>query len=122
VYRLPFNLQLGAVVTATSAPPYNVITGTDDNKDRNVNDRPVVNGVMVGPNSGRGDSYFDADVRVSRAITIGRGRLDLIFETFNLFDTRNYGAYNGNKLAVTFGQPTVALAPFQAQLGLRFDF
>jgi hypothetical protein len=122
VYRLPFNLQLGAVVTATSAPPYNVITGTDDNKDRNVNDRPVVNGAMVGPNSGRGDSYFDADVRVSKAITIGRGRLDLIFETFNLFNTRNYGAYNGNKLAVTFGQPTVALAPFQAQLGLRFDF
>ena len=122
VYRLPFGVQLGALVTATSAPPYNVITGTDDNKDRNINDRPLANGAMLGPNSGRGDRYFDADVRLSKSLTAGRKRLDLIVETFNLFNTRNYGGYNGNRLAVTFGQPTVALTPFQAQLGLRFDF
>lgn len=122
VYRLPFDAQLGVLVAATSAPPYNVITGTDDNKDRNINDRPVVGGVMVGPNSGRGDRFANTDVRVSKAVGIGHGSLTLMVEAFNLFNTRNYGGYSGNRLAVTFGQPTVALAPFQAQLGVRFDF
>ena len=122
VYRLPFDIQLGAVVTAASAPPYNVITGTDDNKDRHLNDRPIVNGAMLPPNSGRGDRYFGTDLRLSKVMRFGGGTLELMLEAFNLFNTRNYGGYIGNRRAVNFGQPTVALPPFQGQLGLRIDF
>ena len=122
VYRLPLDIQLGAIITATSAPPYNIITGVDNNKDRNVNDRPIVNGTMLPPNSGRGDSYVGTDLRLSKVIRFGSGRLEVMLEAFNLFNTRNYGGYIGNQLAVNFGQPTVALPPFQGQLGLRIDF
>ena len=122
VYRLPLDIQFGAVITAASAPPYNVITGTDDNKDRNVNDRPVVNGVMLPPNAGRGDSYADTDLRLGKVLRIGGHRFELMFEMFNLFNTVNHGTYIGNQKAVNFAQPTVALAPFQGQLGVRLDF
>ena len=122
VYRLPLDIQFGAVVTAASAPPYNIITGTDDNRDRNVNDRPIVNGVMLAPNAGRGDRYLDTDLRIGKVLRAGGRRVELMFEMFNLFNTVNYGNYIGNQKAVNFGQPTVALAPFQGQLGVRLDF
>lgn len=122
VCRLPFDIQLGAVVNAASAPPYNVITGFDDNRDRKVNDRPIVDGVMVRPNSGRGDRYFQADLRISRMFDLGRRRVEVLWEMFNLFNTTNLGSYIGNQRAVDFGRPTVALAPLQGQLGLRLTF
>ena len=122
VYRLPLDIHVGAVVTAASAPPYNIITGTDDNRDRNVNDRPIVNGVRLPPNGGRGDRHVDTDLRLGRIVRVGGRRLELMFEMFNLFNTVNYGNYIGNQKAVNFGQPTVALAPFQGQLGVRLNF
>jgi hypothetical protein len=122
-YLLPYGFQLGAIVSATSAPPYNVTTGVDGNGDRNVNDRPIVNGVMIEPNSARGDSYFRTDLRVNRAFKIGGDKtLELLWEMDNLFNTVNYGGYNGNMRSTTFGQPTFALTPFQGQLGVRFNF
>lgn len=122
VYRLPLDIQFSAVVTAASAPPYNIITGTDDNRDRNVNDRPIVSGVMLPPNAGRGDSYVDTDLRLGKSVQVGGRRLELMFEMFNLFNSVNAGTYIGNQKAVNFGQPTVALAPFQGQLGVRVSF
>lgn len=122
-YQLPANFQIGAIVNATSAPPYNVITGVDNNGDRNVNDRPIVNGVMVEPYSARGDSYFRTDMRVSRTFKMGGARtFELLWEMDNIFNTVNYGGYNGNMKSKLFGQPTFALTPFQGQLGLRFNF
>jgi hypothetical protein len=122
VYRLPLDIQLGAVVNAASAPPYNIITGNDDNRDRKVNDRPVIDGVMLPPNSGRADRFFQTDLRVSKAVSLGSRRLEFMWEMFNVFNTVNRGKYIGNQRAVDFGQPTVALAPFQGQLGARLTF
>jgi hypothetical protein len=121
-YALPLGIQLGGVLTASSAPPYTIITGFDGNGDRNVNDRPIVNGVMVQPNSARGDGYVDMDLRVGKSLAVGAGRLELFWEMFNVFNTVNYGGYNGNMRSVSFGQPSFALAPFQGQIGLRYDF
>jgi hypothetical protein len=122
-YRLPFDVNLGTVVTATSAPPYNIITGVDDNRDRNVNDRPIVHGAMLTPFAGRGDTYFDTDLRLSKTVKLsGARRFEVMFEMFNLLNTVNYANYNGNQRAVTFGQPSLAMSPFQGQFGVRFDF
>ena len=77
---------------------------------------------MLGPNAGRGDSYFDTDLRLGKILRLGPHRLELMFEMFNLFNTVNSGIYIGNQKAVNFGQPTVALAPFRGQLGVRLDF
>jgi hypothetical protein len=122
VYRAPFDIQLSTIVTAMSAPPYNITTGFDGNGDRTVNDRPIENGQMIPPFSARGDNYFTTDLRASKIFRFGERRLEVLWEMFNLFNTVNYGGYEGNMRAARFGQPRFALAPFQGQLGVRFDF
>jgi hypothetical protein len=81
-----------------------------------------VNGAMLRPYAGRADRYFDADLRPGKSVAVMGRRLELMFEMFNLFNTVNNGGYIGNQRAVNFGQPTVAFAPFQRQLGVRLDF
>jgi hypothetical protein len=78
---------------------------------------------MLGPNAGRGDSFFNTDLRASKIVKLGQHRrCEVMFEMFNLFNSVNYTGYNGNMRAVNFGQPTLAMAPFQGQLGVRIDF
>jgi outer membrane receptor protein involved in Fe transport len=123
VYRLPFDIQLGAIVTAMSAPPYNITTGVDSNGDRDINERPIENGTMIPPFSARGDSYFTIDLRTSRSFRLpGERRLEVLWEMFNLTNTKNFGGFDGNMRSTFFGQPRFALPPFQGQLGVRLDF
>jgi TonB dependent receptor. len=117
---LPLGCRLATVVTARSALPYNVTTGTDDNKDGvSTNDRPA----GEGRNAARGSAFFQADVRVSRTLHVSQRRLELLIEAFNVTNRANWTDYNGNKSSVaSFGQPASAGPPRQIQLGARFDF
>jgi hypothetical protein len=119
IYQLPLDFNVGAIVTANSAPPYNHTTGLDDNLDFVINDRPA--GVRF--NALRGDRFFTTDLRVMKKVPLGENRsVEFIWEMFNLFNTANLTDYNGNQRAATFRQPRAALPPFQAQLGLRLAF
>ena len=123
VYRLPFDIQLGTIVTAMSAPPYNITTGVDSNGDRDINERPIENGTMIPPFSARGDNYFTIDLRTSRSFRLGgERRIEVLWEMFNVTNTENFGGYDGNMRSSFFGQPRFALPPFQGQLGVRVDF
>ena len=124
VGRLRGGIQFGGIITASSAPPYNITTGVDTNGDRDINERPLnADGTMVEPFSGRGDSFFRADLRVSKLFQLApRRRVEVLWEMFNLFNTVNYGGYDGSMRSTRFGQPRFAYAPFQGQLGIRFDF
>jgi hypothetical protein len=51
----------------SSAPPYNVTTGFDDNGDTVFNDRPA----GVGRNSRRGASQWNVNMRVNRSFNLG---------------------------------------------------
>jgi len=123
-YTVPrIDVRLGGIVTASSAPPYTVITGVDANRNRRVNDRPLdPNGNMVPPNSARGDDYFNIDLRVSKLFRFGDRRLEVLWEMFNLANHVNYGGFTGTQTSPNFGRPTYALSPFQGQLGVRVDF
>ncbi|HXG89148.1 MAG TPA: carboxypeptidase regulatory-like domain-containing protein [Vicinamibacterales bacterium] len=128
IYELPFQIQIGGIVTANTAPPYNVTTGTDANRDGVNNDRPAGEGF----NSARGDSYFQTDMRVSKKLTLGRITGELLWEMFNVFNTVNFNNYQGNQLSTPgvtsigiptgFGQPRQAFDAFQGQLGLKLTF
>ncbi len=123
VYRLPFDIQLGTIITAMSAPPYNIITGVDSNGDRDINERPLENGTMIPPFSARGDRYFAIDLRTSRSFRFGSARrIEVLWEMFNLTNSDNYGGFDGNMRSTFFGKPRFALPPFQGQLGVRLDF
>lgn len=128
IYELPYGIQIGGIMTANSAPPYNITTGTDANRDGDNNDRPA----GVGFNAGRGDKFFQTDVRLSKKFEFGRARAEILWEMFNLFNTVNFTNYQGNQssqagvtgtgIPTGFGRPRQAFDPFQAQLGFKLTF
>jgi Carboxypeptidase regulatory-like domain/TonB-dependent Receptor Plug Domain/TonB dependent receptor len=128
IYELPWGFQAGTIVTANSAPPYNITLGTDRNLDGDVVDRPV--GETY--NSARGDRYFQTDLRLSKKVTVGRVTAELLGEMYNLFNTVNFNNYQGNQSSAAgvtstgiptgFGRPRQAFDPFQAQFGLKLTF
>jgi hypothetical protein len=59
--RLTKGFSISAIVNATSALPYNITTGFDNNGDTVINDRPA----GVGRNSARGAGRFEVGSRLS---------------------------------------------------------
>lgn len=65
---LPRGFRLMALTSVTSAAPYNITTGLDDNRDTVVNDRPA----GVGRNSARGAAQFDLMARLGWGFGFGK--------------------------------------------------
>jgi hypothetical protein len=128
IYELPWGFQAGTIVTANSAPPYNIILGTDANRDGDNFDRPE----GVGYNDGRGDRFFQTDLRLSKKVTFRRVTGEVLWEMFNIFNTVNLNNFNNNMSSAPgvtangrptgFGQARQAFDPFQAQLGFKLLF
>jgi hypothetical protein len=129
VYELPYGIQIGGIVTTNSAPPYNIILGSDVNRDGDNNDRPA----GVGFNEGRGDMFFQTDLRLSKKINLGgRATGEVLWEMFNLFNTVNFNNFQNNMssapgftstgIPTGFGRPRQAFDPFQGQLGFKLIF
>jgi hypothetical protein len=141
---LPFDIHLAGIVQVRSAEPFNVTSGRDTNNDSRVGDRPdpdpngpfPTNGVTefgrfsipvnrpgtLPRNAFRGANFRQLDVRLSKTVTMGNRRLELIAEAFNVTNRVNYGSYTGSVQSALFGKPQSASAPRQVQLGARFDF
>ena len=119
IYTLPYEINVSSIVTANSAPPYDHTTGRDDNLDFIRNDRPP--GIRY--NALRGDNYFQMDLRLSKKFAFDESKnVEVLWEMFNVFNTQNLSNFNGNARSSTFKKARAALAPFQAQLGLKFTF
>jgi hypothetical protein len=67
---LPAAIRANVTATASSAAPYTITTGRDDNRDGISNDRPA----GVGRNSARGAARFDMNVRLTRGFSFGGAR------------------------------------------------
>jgi hypothetical protein len=119
-YRLPwYNLMAGTVTQMASARPFNATTGNDNNGDGVRNDRPVINGAIVGRDAFRGTATYDASIFVESRIHFGHGRdVTLRLEGFNVFNHANilgrFGTYgdtvdpnnpNSTLANANFGQP-----------------
>jgi hypothetical protein len=90
-YRLPFNFTAGTLTQLASARPFNATTGIDNNGDGANNDRPVVNGAVIGKSVFRGSGTQDVSVFVENRIRLSeRMKLLLRLEGFNLFNHGNY--------------------------------
>jgi hypothetical protein len=149
--RLPKGFGLSAIIQATSALPYNVTTGFDDNGDTIINDRPR----GVGRNSARGKGRWEIGSRFSwgkdfgpeqqqtggpqvRMVRLGGGdgaappsistgatkkyRMELYLQAFNLLNHTNLGVFNGVETSPYFAQATSAQGPRRLEAGLRFNF
>lgn len=89
-YRLPFDITAGTVTQLASARPFNAVTGIDNNGDGANNDRPVVDGKVIGKSAFRGTGTQDVSMFLEGRINTGGTRAILLrFEGFNLFNHAN---------------------------------
>jgi hypothetical protein len=133
VYTAPFKIRIGGVGTFGSGLPYNITTGTTNSGDTGATtDRPVVNGVVIGRNTGQGTPIYSVDPFIERPFTFAeRYVLNLRAEAFNVFNHANFvgfnGTWNNGATAPTgFGSPlagiTNQLPARELQFEARFSF
>jgi hypothetical protein len=125
---LPWGFQFSGIGIFASSHPFAVTDGRDlNNSGLTTDDWP--NGQRVQETDGGWDDmYKTIDFRLSRNFSIGTTRAQLSAEVFNLFNWVNWSGYsgtlndrNGNQLS-SYGTPNGALAPRQAQVGIRYEF
>ena len=88
-YTLPFETMVGTVTQLASARPFSAVTGVDNNGDGANNDRPVIDGAVVGKSTFRGTGTQDVAVFAEKRIRFGNRALMLRGEVFNLFNHAN---------------------------------
>lgn len=133
VYTAPFKIRIGGVATFGSGLPYNITTGTTNSGDTGATtDRPVVDGVVIGRNTGQGTPIYSVDPFIERPFTFAeRYVLNLRAEAFNVFNHANFvgfnGTWNNGATAPTgFGSPlagiTNQLPARELQFEAKFSF
>ncbi|HEX5234984.1 MAG TPA: carboxypeptidase regulatory-like domain-containing protein [Silvibacterium sp.] len=134
VYAAPFGLTAGGIMTLGSGFPYNIVTGLTNSGDTGATtDRPVLNGAVVGRNSGRGAPIYDLSPFIGKRVALGTERLhaNLRAEVFNLLNHRDVIGYsgtwgNGASPAAGFGAPltgvTNQLPAREFQFSAQVDF
>ena len=127
---LPANLRVGMLLVANSGRPFDITTGSDDNRDGVENDRPL----GVTRDTGNGPGFVQADLRLSRTFKLYTGRLnedgdvtafrriELNVDVFNLLNHPNLTNTIGETSSPRFGQAVAAMAPRTVQLSLKFGF
>jgi Carboxypeptidase regulatory-like domain len=149
--RLVMGFSVSTIFQATSALPYNITTGFDNNSDTVINDRPL----GLGRNSARGKARWEIGSRLSwgkdfgpeqqatggpqvRMVRVGGGdgaaapsmsmganrkyRMEFYAQAFNLLNHANLGVFNGVQTSPFFGQATSAQSPRRFELGMRLNF
>ncbi len=112
-YATFFKINAGGVATLASGLPYNYVTGSTNSGDLGATtDRPVIDGVVVGRNTGRGGAIYEVDPFLERVFAMGSSRVQtkLRAEAFNVLNHANFVGYsgtygNGPTPGAGFGQP-----------------
>ena len=85
--RLPLGLEASTIFSFQSARPFNITTGSDDNGDGHLKDRPP----GTGRNAGRADATYVWDLRLSRPFQVSeRIRLIPTLDVFNVVNHPNF--------------------------------
>ncbi len=128
VYILPLGIHFGGVATLGSALPFNYVTGAANSGDGATTDRPVINGVVVGRNIGRGRPIYDVSPFLEKvfAIKSERTHLTLRVESFNVFNHANFAGYsgtwgNGATPGAGFGAPLAGITNQLPARSLQFE-
>jgi carboxypeptidase family protein len=125
-------VRLGAVLAMYSGAPYDIVTGTDTNRDLVANDRPA----GVTRNSGEGPGYAQLDLRLTTVFRAPRppsadpesakreqtDNFELNLDLFNATNRVNPTTYVGVITSPLFGQANTARPARSAQLSFRYRF
>jgi len=118
--RAPWGMGVTVKSIYSSGRPYNILTGTDDNIDFFLNDRPA----GVPRNSRRGPDFFTLDLALYQRFPIGGSELEVRLNIYNLTNRDNFLSESvvGNRQSAVFGQPLGAAQKRQAEIGLLARF
>jgi outer membrane receptor protein involved in Fe transport len=127
-FHAPLGFHVGGVATLASALPFNFVTGSNNSGDAGATtDRPVINGAVVGRNTGRGRAIYDLSPFVEKEFPIkgDRVRIRARAEAFNVFNHPNFvgcaGTYgNAATPAAGFGQPLTGITNQLPARSLQF--
>jgi hypothetical protein len=90
-YRFPYNITAGALTQLASSRPFNATTGVDNNGDGANNDRPVINGSVIGKSVFRGAPTSDVALFIEDRVKLSeRMTILLRLEGFNILNHGNY--------------------------------
>jgi hypothetical protein len=89
-YQLPYNLTAGTVTQLASARPFNSVTGIDNNGDGANNDRPVIDGKVVGKSAFLGTGTQDVVVVRGRTAEASRPHHPAAARGLQPFQPRQY--------------------------------
>jgi len=126
---LVYGFQVGGMVQAYSAPPFNIASGVTT--VQGTAGRPIVNGEYIERNAGEGTAFLTVSARVSYTFRFGdRWQFEVLAEGFNLTDRANVVTRNTNfgpgsypdSPALTYNQITAVGEPRSFQFGLRLRF
>lgn len=140
-----WGIRMSSVIQLSSAAPFNVTTGRDENRDGITTDRPEGVNRNDGENASldainavreaeglepytselRAPNFAQVDLRVFKRFlhTGGQGSGEFYLQVFNLLNRFNGGMVDGNALSVNFGR-AVAYAgpPRTVEVGMKFGF
>jgi hypothetical protein len=89
-YSFPYDITAGTVTQLASSRPFNSVTGIDNNGDGANNDRPVVDGKIIGKSAFRGTPTSEVALFVEGRVLKHSSRAVLLrLEGFNLFNHGN---------------------------------
>jgi hypothetical protein len=97
-YVAPLKITVGGVATLASGLPYNLTTGANNFGDPGgTADRPLIDGVVVGRNTGRGGAIYELSPMIERPFRVGRERVQLTLraEAINVLNHPNFVGFNG---------------------------
>jgi Carboxypeptidase regulatory-like domain/TonB dependent receptor-like, beta-barrel len=89
-YELPWNLTAGTLTQFASARPFNATTGIDNNGDGANNDRPVVDGQVLGKSAFRGTPTSEVGLFLEHRLKVAQSTILFRVEGFNVLNHGNY--------------------------------
>jgi Carboxypeptidase regulatory-like domain/TonB dependent receptor len=128
-YATVFKINAGGVMTLASGLPYNYVTGSTNSGDLGATtDRPVIDGTVVGRNTGHGRAIYEVDPFVERVFAMGGNRFQtkLRVEAFNVLNHANFVGYsgtygNGATAGPGFGEPLTGITNQLTARSLQFS-
>ena len=123
---LPASTRIGAVLALSSAPPFDITTGFDDNHDTVATDRPP----GITRNAGQATGMAQLDLRCTKLVRLphllnregAAKHFDLSIDAFNVLNHTNYNTYVGVTSSALFGRPVTALPARTVQVSIRYRF
>jgi carboxypeptidase family protein len=127
-FHAPFGINVGGITTLASGLPFNLVTGSNNSGDTGATtDRPVINGAVVGRNTGRGRAICEFSPFLEKTFPLRENlRARLRAEAFNVLNHPNFVGYSGTfgngAAPATLGSPLTGITNQLPARSLQFSF